>query len=111
MVPSPTPLLTDGCAAKLASPDHQGVFQEPTPFEIGEQCGHRAVGCAAHPLVVCVDIIMSIPLPGHGTAAGVELYKTDAALDQSTRDQAACAKLGRARIIEPIKGAGLSGFA
>src|SRR6476660_1117895 len=64
MVPSPAPFLADGCAAKLASPNHQGVFQEPTPFEIGEQCSHRAVGCAGHPLVVCVDIIMRIPLPG-----------------------------------------------
>src|SRR5581483_4272578 len=65
--------LADGRAAEFSAPDDQGLVEQPGPLEVGEEARHRPVRRAAHLLVVGVDIVVGVPLPRYGPAAGIEL--------------------------------------
>ncbi len=90
-------------APELAAPDHQRRVQQPSGFQIHQQTGHRLVGLGRLRLMVLVARDVAVPVGGVHTVARPNLHKTDAALDQPAREQAAPAEIRAHRIIQAVQ--------
>ena len=89
--------LGDRHAAKLTSPDDQGVVNESGALEISQQGVNRLVRSPAVALVIAVEIAVRIPF-----AIAVDLHEAHPALDEAPRHQAFGAKGPRFLLIESI---------
>ena len=73
-------------ATEFAGPDDDGVFQPSQAAQVFRQ-GRTALIHRAHPAVLAVNIV-AVCVPVVGVSAVVKLHATDAALNESARDQA-----------------------
>ena len=90
-------------AAKFARPDDQSLVQHPVGLEILDQRRNRLVGLFGVQFVIEVHITVSIPVLITVPAAGIDLHEPHTPFDQPPRHQALFAKVGRRRIVDPVK--------
>ena len=83
-------LLAHRHPTKFAAPDHQGVFEQASIVQILQQAGDWQVSAAAIQIVVCGDVVVSVPTAG---VSRVKLHEANSAFDHSSSEQAASAKL------------------
>lgn len=76
-----SPILTLGIrrAAKLAGPDHQGVLEQTSRFQVGKQCCNRLVRGSAAGAELFLEPIVMIPVH-----RGCDLDEADSCLGQAT---------------------------
>src|SRR5262249_32749911 len=71
-------------AAKLARPDNQGVVQKTSLFQVFQQSRDGSIHASAHGFVIGIDVVVSVPLSGKRSAAGIKLDESHAALYKAT---------------------------
>src|SRR5262245_5279536 len=87
--------LVHGGAAKLTSPDHQGLFEQPTLLEIADEGGRRLIRLATQPrepggdVVIAATVVVPAPV--------VELDETDAPFHEPPGEEAVVGEGGLAR--------------
>ena len=93
--------LGHGGAAKFASPEHQGVFQETSRFEVVEQASDGLIHLRCVLGVAFDEIAMLIPL--HVGVTMRHLNVAHAALGKAPRHEALPTEVRRDRIVESIE--------
>src|SRR5712692_8594077 len=75
-------VLAAGSLAKLPGPNDQSLIQQAAALEVGEQGGDGLVGFAAMQRVIFAHVGVGIPILVVVTAAGIDLDKADATLNE-----------------------------
>ena len=97
------PLLHDGQPPELPSPNHQGRFQQPPAFQVGEQPRDGLVGLLGEARVVLADVAVSVPAQFIVHPATVDLHEPRAPFDQAAGNQALPGEVRAALVVEPVQ--------
>src|SRR4029079_14727307 len=96
-------LLRDRQSSKLAAADYERRLEQSAILEIGQQCGNRLVGFLGKASAVSFDVVVTVPAQLIFHPAAVELYESDAPLDQPPRNQCLLGKVRTFLVVQPIK--------
>ncbi len=101
MVATVGPLRTR-CAAELGRPDDDRVLQQPAPFEIDQQPGHRPVDLRTQRRMIRAEAGMGVPGTGRPTSME-DLNEANAALRQPARRQELLAERTSDLVVQSIE--------
>ncbi len=94
-------------ATKFTAPDDECRFQQAPSFEVFQQGRDGLVGLLAEFGVILFNLRMCVPLAAR---AGIKLYESDSALDQSSSQQAIATEYRRFPAIESEQFLRFGGF-
>src|SRR5262249_48366631 len=100
------------CAAKFAGPDDQSSLQQAALLEVFQQTGNGLVALVGVAFLILLQLVVGLPAVFHRVVdAVVDLHDTDAALDETSSEQAHAAKLRGLLAVETVETASRLGFA